>query len=201
MDIQTRWGNPELVQGRSVCGACPCQRRARVVEWIGMIRSHAPLLSGHCTHSSNNALRKHSSPVSRWCAKGASHHNSKHSVAASLPLGHCPLPTVLMNTARPPAHRPAQDIDHFRYALTEESQTYLTAGSPEAQVFAAVGADGISLAELKVRVRAWVLGMHKGEGVDAAHANAQACVYVCVCMPGERVWGVHGASSARRSCD
>ncbi len=43
-----------------------------------------------------------------------------------------------------------QDIDHFRYVLTEESQGYLTAGSPEAQVFNAVPAEGITLAELKV---------------------------------------------------
>ncbi|KXZ54325.1 hypothetical protein GPECTOR_5g409 [Gonium pectorale] len=47
----------------------------------------------------------------------------------------------------------AEDIDHFRYALTEESQGYLTAGSPEAQVFNAVTpGEGITLAELKAKV-------------------------------------------------
>ncbi|GLC42042.1 hypothetical protein PLESTB_001061900 [Pleodorina starrii] len=47
----------------------------------------------------------------------------------------------------------AEDIDHFRYVLTEEAQGYLTAGSPEAQVFAAVPAgEGISLSELKAKV-------------------------------------------------
>ncbi|GLI62444.1 hypothetical protein VaNZ11_005065 [Volvox africanus] len=47
----------------------------------------------------------------------------------------------------------AEDIDHFRYVLTDEAQGYLTAGSPEAQVFNAVPAgEGITLAELKARV-------------------------------------------------
>jgi hypothetical protein len=43
-----------------------------------------------------------------------------------------------------------QDIDHFQYALTEESRGYLTAGSPEAQVFQAIGTEGLPLAALKV---------------------------------------------------
>jgi hypothetical protein len=45
---------------------------------------------------------------------------------------------------------PAQDIEHFKWSLTDESQAYLTAGSPEAQVFNAVPAEGLTLAELKV---------------------------------------------------
>lgn len=44
-----------------------------------------------------------------------------------------------------------QDIDHFRYVLTEEAEGYVTAGSPEAQAFNAVPAQGgITLAALKV---------------------------------------------------
>ncbi len=43
-----------------------------------------------------------------------------------------------------------QDIDHFRYALTEEASSYLSAGSPEAQVFNIVPADGLPLPQLKV---------------------------------------------------
>lgn len=44
-----------------------------------------------------------------------------------------------------------QDIDHFRYVLTEEGTGYLASGTPEAQVFHAVPADGLPLAELAVR--------------------------------------------------
>lgn len=44
-----------------------------------------------------------------------------------------------------------QEIDHFRYVLTEEAQSYLSTGSPEAQVFNAVPAGGLPMAELKVR--------------------------------------------------
>lgn len=44
------------------------------------------------------------------------------------------------------------DIDHFRYALTEEAEGYLQAGSPEAQVFHAVPPSGLTLAELKAKL-------------------------------------------------
>lgn len=43
-----------------------------------------------------------------------------------------------------------QDVDHSRWALTAEAQGYLVAGSPEAQAFAAVPPEGITLADLKV---------------------------------------------------
>lgn len=44
-----------------------------------------------------------------------------------------------------------QDIDHFRYNLTEEAKGYLGVGSPEAQVFNAVPAEGgIPMAAIKV---------------------------------------------------
>eukprot|EP00199_Chlamydomonas_sp_CCMP681_P000662 CAMPEP_0119107318 /NCGR_PEP_ID=MMETSP1180-20130426/9635_1 /TAXON_ID=3052 ORGANISM="Chlamydomonas cf sp, Strain CCMP681" /NCGR_SAMPLE_ID=MMETSP1180 /ASSEMBLY_ACC=CAM_ASM_000741 /LENGTH=494 /DNA_ID=CAMNT_0007092789 /DNA_START=101 /DNA_END=1585 /DNA_ORIENTATION=+ len=42
-----------------------------------------------------------------------------------------------------------QDIDHFKWALTEEAQGYLQAGAPEAQVFNAVPAEGITMPALK----------------------------------------------------
>jgi hypothetical protein len=57
-----------------------------------------------------------------------------------------------------------QDIDHFKYVLTDEAQTYLTAGSPEAQVFHAVPADGITLAALKVGLLLWCAGHAAGIG-------------------------------------
>lgn len=44
-----------------------------------------------------------------------------------------------------------QDIDHFQWVLTDEAKGYLEKGSPEAQVFNAVPADGIAMAALKVR--------------------------------------------------
>lgn len=44
----------------------------------------------------------------------------------------------------------AQDINHARLNLSSEAQGYLASGSPEAQVFGAVPADGCSLADLKV---------------------------------------------------
>jgi len=43
-----------------------------------------------------------------------------------------------------------QDIDHSRYVLTDEATSYLAAGSPEAQVFNIVPAEGLPLTELKV---------------------------------------------------
>lgn len=60
-------------------------------------------------------------------------------------------PQCRRHTTRAPAHRPKpQDVDHSRTVLTAEAQGYLGAGSPEAQVFAAVPPEGISLAEIKV---------------------------------------------------
>lgn len=50
----------------------------------------------------------------------------------------------------PARHWHLQDIDHSRIVLTAEAQGYLGKGSPEAQVFAAVPPEGISLAEIKV---------------------------------------------------
>lgn len=44
---------------------------------------------------------------------------------------------------------PSQDISHSRYVVRPEAESYATAGSPEAQVFAAVPAEGITLAALK----------------------------------------------------
>lgn len=45
-----------------------------------------------------------------------------------------------------------QDISHSRFVLTSEAEVYLTAGSPEVQLFNAVPADGVTLAQLKVRL-------------------------------------------------
>eukprot|EP01024_Parvocaulis_polyphysoides_P069788 TRINITY_DN85715_c0_g1_i1.p1 TRINITY_DN85715_c0_g1~~TRINITY_DN85715_c0_g1_i1.p1 ORF type:complete len:164 (+),score=23.01 TRINITY_DN85715_c0_g1_i1:145-636(+) len=43
-----------------------------------------------------------------------------------------------------------QDVDHFRYVLTEEGQQYAKSGSPEAQVFEKVASqDGIDMKELE----------------------------------------------------
>ena len=46
-----------------------------------------------------------------------------------------------------------QDIDHFRYTLTEEAQGYLALGAPEAQVFNAVPAEGLPMPALKASSR------------------------------------------------
>jgi hypothetical protein len=43
-----------------------------------------------------------------------------------------------------------QNISHSRFVLTVEAEGYVTAGSAEVQLFNAVPAEGISLAELKV---------------------------------------------------
>ncbi len=45
----------------------------------------------------------------------------------------------------------AQDIKHSRLVLTDEAKSYVAAGSPEAQLFRAIDAEGTSMAELKVR--------------------------------------------------
>ncbi len=42
-----------------------------------------------------------------------------------------------------------QDVDHFRFVLTSEAKGYLGIGSPEAQVFSAVPAEGVTLAAIK----------------------------------------------------
>ena len=42
--------------------------------------------------------------------------------------------------------------DHSKLALTPEAETYVTAGSPEAQAFAAVPPEGCTLAEFKSKV-------------------------------------------------
>ena len=45
-----------------------------------------------------------------------------------------------------------QDIDHSRLVLTPTAQACLGLGSPEAQVFAAVPPEGITLADIKARL-------------------------------------------------
>mmetsp|Transcript_40269 Transcript_40269/g.89432 ORF Transcript_40269/g.89432 Transcript_40269/m.89432 type:complete len:496 (+) Transcript_40269:146-1633(+) len=47
-----------------------------------------------------------------------------------------------------------QDIDHFKYSLTDEAVGYLSLGSPEAQVFNLVPAEGLPLAALKSKLSA-----------------------------------------------
>ncbi|KAF5837016.1 hypothetical protein DUNSADRAFT_4989 [Dunaliella salina] len=46
------------------------------------------------------------------------------------------------------------DIDHFRWALTDEAQNYLRNGSPEVQVLNAIPAEGLPMADLKAKVPA-----------------------------------------------
>lgn len=45
-----------------------------------------------------------------------------------------------------------QDVDHFRYEVTEEAKVYLKDGSPEAQLYNAIPSEGIAMAQLKVAV-------------------------------------------------
>lgn len=47
-----------------------------------------------------------------------------------------------------------EDIEHSRFSLTAEARGYLGKGSPEAQVFNAVPAEGISLADIKTQLGA-----------------------------------------------
>lgn len=47
-----------------------------------------------------------------------------------------------------------QDVNHSRYVLTDEAAGYLGVGSPEAQAFNSIPADGTTLAALKVRLLA-----------------------------------------------
>lgn len=63
-----------------------------------------------------------------------------------------PYPACMFYGGKCVFRRPMQDIDHFRYALTEEANGYLAVGSPEAQVFNVVPTDGLPLAQLKVRM-------------------------------------------------
>ena len=43
-----------------------------------------------------------------------------------------------------------QDLKHSRLVLTEEARSYVEAGSPEAQLFRAIDADGTPRSELQV---------------------------------------------------
>jgi hypothetical protein len=49
-----------------------------------------------------------------------------------------------------------QDISHSKYVLTAEAEAYLTAGSAEAQLFAAVPPEGVAMAALKAALPAEV---------------------------------------------
>jgi hypothetical protein len=73
-----------------------------------------------------------------------------------------------------------QDIDHFKWALTEEALAYLRDGSPEAQVFRVIPADGLPMADLKVCVCVYVCVCVCV--YVCACACACACVRVCVCV-------------------
>jgi hypothetical protein len=44
-----------------------------------------------------------------------------------------------------------QDIDHFLWVLSDEAKAYLELGTPEAQVFNLVPAEGLLMSTLKVR--------------------------------------------------
>ena len=46
----------------------------------------------------------------------------------------------------------SQDIQHSRWKVTEEARAYLGVGSPEAQVFNAVGTSGVPMADLKTKL-------------------------------------------------
>lgn len=50
------------------------------------------------------------------------------------------------------AHRIVQDLKHSRLVLTDEAKPFLSAGTPEAQLFTIIDADGSQLSELKVRL-------------------------------------------------
>ncbi len=60
-----------------------------------------------------------------------------------------------------------QDIDHFRWALTEEAQSYADLGSPEAQVFNIVPPEGLPMAQLKVTCRLACSGAHRRPDSEA----------------------------------
>ncbi|MEW5309124.1 MAG: hypothetical protein WDW38_001033 [Sanguina aurantia] len=69
--------------------------------------------------------------------------------AASLGVDHLAL-VGFMKSLQAAEMITVTDIDHFRYVLTEEAEGYVATGSPEAQAFNAVPADGgITLAALK----------------------------------------------------
>ena len=63
-----------------------------------------------------------------------------------------------------------QDISHQRYVLTDESKKYLEAGSPEAQLFKAIPAEGITLAALKVG-KAELLGVEPFDFSQMGHST------------------------------
>ena len=72
-----------------------------------------------------------------------------HQYAPSVALRSCQL--VLMSAGSDTlAFLYVQDIAHSRLKLTSEAEGYLQSGSPEAQVFAAVPADGCPVTQLKV---------------------------------------------------
>jgi phenylalanyl-tRNA synthetase alpha chain len=59
---------------------------------------------------------------------------------------------AVVTTAATTPHFPTtpQDLNHSKYVLTPEAEAYLTAGSPEAQLFAAVPpGEGLTLAAAK----------------------------------------------------
>jgi phenylalanyl-tRNA synthetase alpha chain len=66
----------------------------------------------------------------------------------------------------------AEDIDHSKFVLTAEAQGYLDNGSPEMQVFAAVPAEGIGLAQLKASV--------SGEAGDVGFKQAMQLKWVAL---------------------
>ncbi|KAL6747927.1 tRNA synthetases class II core domain (F)-domain-containing protein [Haematococcus lacustris] len=45
----------------------------------------------------------------------------------------------------------SKEIDHFKWCLTEEAAAYVAQGSPEAQVFNSIPAEGLPMAELKAK--------------------------------------------------
>lgn len=104
-----------------------------------------------------------------------------------------PVLTPLLHPPAAPGSVP-QDIDHFRYKLTVEAEGYLGVGSPEVQVFNAVPADGITLADLKVGGVAPVLVMLGY--ADMLHRGALRCI---ACLPACLLCllqeGVHAALS------
>lgn len=72
-----------------------------------------------------------------WLATSSSNSSNRHFVPVPAP-----------HPFSPPFF--PQDINHSKYVLTPEAEAYLTAGSPEAQLFAAVPpGEGLALAAAK----------------------------------------------------
>ena len=96
-----------------------------------------------------------------------------------------------------------QDIDHFRYKLTAEAEGYLGVGSPEVQVFNAVPADGITLADLKVGGFGPVLVMPGCAGMlhrNAVRCGALHCMPACLlAVPATRRCACSALPAARRN--